>query len=126
MPIHDWKKADVGLLHHFHQSRTVLLAEGLSAGVLPSGFFALVEQKAMGVEPDVLTPAARPRPRGGVEPAGGIVVAERPPAFGDPLPAMPVFLDQYTYVPAPLEESYVRTWEKWPREMREFVLNPPA
>ena len=47
-------------------------------------------------------------------------------AVGDPLPAMPVFLDQDTYVLAPLDETYGRTWEKCPREMREFVINPPA
>jgi hypothetical protein len=49
-----------------------------------------------------------------------------PAAVGRPLPAMPIFLDPYTYILAPLEETYMRTWEKCPRELREFVLNPPA
>lgn len=241
MPIHDWKRADVGLFHHFHQSWAVRLAEGLNEGVLPEGYFALVEQKAMGVEPDVLTLAARPRPTPPEPLSGGIAVADAPPkarhvsqptdaqsyaakanrvgvrnkqgelvavieivspgnkdrahslrsfiektldflskgvhvlvidlfpptardphgihraiweevrdddytppsdqpltlasyigapaytayveaaAVGNVLPAMPVFLDQFTYVPAPLEETYTRTWEKCPREMREAV-----
>src|SRR5262249_17949365 len=44
---------------------------------------------------------------------------------GDPLPAMPIFFDRSTYILAPLEETYMRTWEKCPREMRELVENPP-
>lgn len=246
MPIHDWKRADTGLFHHFHQSWAVGLAEGLNAGVLPSGLFALVEQKAMGVEPDVLTLAVGPKSQGSSKPSGGLALAKAPPAVrhvsqltdaesyarranrigvrnklgelvavveivspgnkdrahslrafvektldflstgvhvlvidlfpptardpngihraiwdevrdddymppddqpltlasyvgapsytayvepvgvGQPLPAMPIFLDPYTYILAPLEETYMRTWEKCPRELREFVLNPPA
>lgn len=44
---------------------------------------------------------------------------------GDPLPPMPVFLDPGQYVYAPLEEAYTRTWDKLPREVKEFVQNPP-
>jgi hypothetical protein len=42
-------------------------------------------------------------------------------AVGDALPSMPLFLDPATYVPAPLEETYTRTWEKCPAEMRAVV-----
>jgi hypothetical protein len=245
MPVHDWKRANTGLFHHFHQSWAVTLADGLNAGVLPPDLFALVEQKAMGVEPDVLALAVDPKPQGGAR-AGGLAVTEAPPAVrhvsqltdaetyarradrvgvrnelgelvavieivspgnkdrkhslrqfvektldflsqgihvlvidlfpptardpngihraiwdevrdddytppdakpltlasyvgapsytayvepaavGQPLIAMPIFLDPYTYVLAPLGETYMRTWEKCPRQMREFVLNPPA
>lgn len=45
---------------------------------------------------------------------------------GDPLPPMPLFLDPGEYVNAPLEEAYTRTWDKLPREVKDFVLNPPA
>ena len=67
MPIHNWEKAPVGLYHHFHQSWAVNLAEGLNAGVLPAGFFALVDQRAIGLIPDVLAlkklPGRKPPPR---------------------------------------------------------------
>lgn len=55
MPIHDWTTVDAGLFHHFHQSWTVSLCGNLNAGVLPSDYFALVEQIVPGSIPDVLT-----------------------------------------------------------------------
>ncbi|MGL6095961.1 MAG: DUF4058 family protein [Fimbriiglobus sp.] len=69
MPIHDWAKAPAGLFHHFHQCWAVALADGLNAGVLPPDYFALVETRADGWEPDVLAlatgrgkrPSAGPR-----------------------------------------------------------------
>ncbi len=42
-------------------------------------------------------------------------------AVGDPLPSSPLFLDADHYVSAPLESSYQNTWEKCPKEVREFV-----
>lgn len=47
-----------------------------------------------------------------------------PVAVGDPLPALPIFLDSHTYVPAPLESTYLSTWEKCPEPVREIVENP--
>jgi hypothetical protein len=248
VPIHDWKQVPDGLYHHFHQSWAVNLAEGLNAGVLPAGFFALVDQRAIGLIPDVLALKKGPgrqqsgEPRGG----GGLALADAPPrvrhitqqsereiyaaranrvavrnsfgevitvielvspgnkdskhgikafvdkatefltsginllvidlfpptprdpqgihkaiwdeireepfelpadkpltlaaysatipitayvelvAVGDVLPAMPVFLDPGRYVPAPLEETYQRTWEKCPEEMKELVEGGPT
>src|SRR5437763_835434 len=55
MPIHNWKKAPPGLFHHFHQEWTVALCNKLNGGLLPSEYFALIESKAVGVEPDVMT-----------------------------------------------------------------------
>ena len=244
MPVHDWKRAEVGLYHHFHQSWAVNLAEGLNGGVLPPGFFALVEKRVLGREPDVLTLGQRPKSDRPEISDGGIVVADSPPrvrhvsqltdveayaakanrigvrnklgeliavveivspgnkdrqksirafvdktlklltlgihvlvvdlfpptprdpngihrviwdevrsedyvpppdkpltlvsyvgepsytayveavAVGDPLPPMPVFLDADTYVNAPLEETYMRTWNKCPQQMKEFVEQP--
>ena len=76
MPIHDWKSAPPGLFHHFHQSWTVELCDRLNDGILPEGFFALIEQKAIGREPDVMTLALRPT---GPRPDSGIAVATTPP-----------------------------------------------
>jgi hypothetical protein len=42
-------------------------------------------------------------------------------AVGDPIPAMPLFLDSDHYVPTPLEESYQLTWSKCPKEFRAMV-----
>jgi hypothetical protein len=54
MPVHIWLPVPVGLYHHFHQSSAVILAESLNNDVLPAGYFALVDQRAIGLIPDVL------------------------------------------------------------------------
>jgi hypothetical protein len=222
MPIHNWSRAEVGLFHHFHQSWTVLLAEGLNGGLLPTGYFALVEPNnevevartslrarhfnqvteaasyaakanRVGVRNtlgelvaviEIVSPGNKdrahsiqafvaktldflsrgihvlvidlfppsPRDPNGIhrviwdevrdndytQPADkpltlvSYVVEPSytayldPAAVGDLLLAMPIFLDQHTYVQAPLEETYMRTWEKCPKEMKEVVENPPG
>jgi len=77
MPIHDWARVDANLFHHFHQRWTIAISDALNAGLLPSGYEALIEQHAAGHEPDVLaverTPK-RPRP----SPRGGAVLADPP------------------------------------------------
>lgn len=44
-----------------------------------------------------------------------------PVAVGDTLPDMPLFLDPSIYVPAPLETTYLSTWESCPQPFRELV-----
>jgi hypothetical protein len=44
-----------------------------------------------------------------------------PVSVGDPLPSLPIFLDEGTYVPAPLESTYQTTWATCPAPMRELV-----
>jgi hypothetical protein len=70
MPIHDWTRVRPNRFHDFHQSWTVAIRNALNAGRLPPGYFAMVEQRAGGPEPDVitleLTPPASPPPPGGV------------------------------------------------------------
>jgi hypothetical protein len=44
-----------------------------------------------------------------------------PVAVGDPLPEMPIFLDPFTYIPAPLEATYQSTWSKCPDAVKELV-----
>jgi hypothetical protein len=48
-----------------------------------------------------------------------------PVAVGDVLPDMPVFLTPDFHAPAPLEATYMTTWEVCPEPMRE-LLEPPA
>jgi len=54
MPIHDWTRVDAGLFHDFHQGWTVALCNALNGGVLPHGYFALVERRVQEPAPDVL------------------------------------------------------------------------
>ena len=80
MQTHDWKKAPGGLFHHFHQQWSAAICNSLNAGLLPKGYYSLIEQHAGEVVPDLLTlkldskssaPPQRPR--------GGVAVAEVPP-----------------------------------------------
>lgn len=49
-----------------------------------------------------------------------------PVGVGDTLPDMPTFLDPTSYIPAPLEESYVRTWDACPDEFRDRLTARPS
>jgi hypothetical protein len=55
MPVHDWQKVPAGLFHHFHQDWSISICRRLNAGILSDGYDALVEQRAGGLEPDVVT-----------------------------------------------------------------------
>ena len=45
-------------------------------------------------------------------------------AVGDPLPAIPLFLTEYDYVPCPLESSYMQSWAVFPAMLRELMESP--
>lgn len=79
MPVHDWKRVDANAFHHFHQRWTIAICDALNAGLLPTGYSALVEQHAGGVVPDVLTlerrSNSRPRPK---KSSGGVLTAIPP------------------------------------------------
>jgi len=68
MPIHDWTRVPSGLFHEFHQSWTVRLKDALNEGRMPEGYYAMVEQKTAGPEPDVIA----------VQTSGGV---KAPPAI---------------------------------------------
>jgi hypothetical protein len=76
MPIHDWTLVRSNRFHDFHQSWTVAIRNALNAGRLPSGYFAMVEQKTGGPEPDVITLELKP-PAGPA--SGGLAVDLQPP-----------------------------------------------
>ena len=80
MPIHDWTRPPVGMYHHFHQSWAVNMAEALNGGPLPAGYYALVDQRAIGLIPDILAlkkgpPSRTPPPSSN----GGTAVLDAPP-----------------------------------------------
>jgi hypothetical protein len=55
MPIHDWSEVQAGIFHHFHHGWIDHIAAALNQGLLPSDHYALAEQIAGGLGPDVLT-----------------------------------------------------------------------
>jgi hypothetical protein len=80
MPIHDWTRVEAGIFHHFHQRWIGDLAQALNRGLLPPDHYALSEQIAGGLGPDVLT---LQRPANGVsvkeELTVGVALAVTPP-----------------------------------------------
>jgi len=88
MPIHDWTGVEAGIFHDFHHEWISTIKRALNAGLLPPDCYALAEQIAGGLLPDVLTlETVRPdpaRPAGdagsGNEPeTGAIALATAPP-----------------------------------------------
>jgi hypothetical protein len=84
MPIHDWTRVNAGTFHAFHSAWIVHLQEALNGGTLPQGYYALAEQRAGEIGPDVLTLESQTnRPDSsqyGDEPlSGSLAVAEHPP-----------------------------------------------
>lgn len=59
MPVHDWSRVEAGIFHDFHHSWTEEIKRALNEGVLPSDYYALAEQIAGGLGPDVLTVGLR-------------------------------------------------------------------
>ena len=54
MPIHDWTRVESGIFHDFHGYWIQLIKAALNAGLLPPEYYALAEQVAVGVQPDVI------------------------------------------------------------------------
>mgnify|MGYP002624048135 CR=1 FL=1 len=80
MPIHDWTRVTPGIFHHFHHEWISTLCRALNSTVLPAEYYALAEQIAGGLGPDVLTLASGNRPGGeGEGPRGDTTLAEAPP-----------------------------------------------
>ena len=78
MPVHDWRRVSAGTFHDFHSAWIIHLKEALNEGLLPGGYYALAEQHAGDIVPDVLTLQTRDAPEF-TEDSGAIAVAVRPP-----------------------------------------------
>jgi hypothetical protein len=83
MPVHDWSRVNAGTFHAFHNAWITHLQEALNDGVLPPGYYALGEQRAGQLIPDLLTlhaedpddtESARAAPD-----SGGVMLAQSPP-----------------------------------------------
>src|SRR5437764_238087 len=55
MPIHDWTRVTAGTWHAFHLSWISEIQLVLNGGILPADYYALAEQIAGPLGPDVLT-----------------------------------------------------------------------
>jgi hypothetical protein len=79
MPIHDWTRVDAGLFHAFHHDWITSLSRALNEGRLPSGYYALPEQRIGWLVPDVLTPDLAPTTGESDGPGIALAVATTPP-----------------------------------------------
>jgi Protein of unknown function (DUF4058) len=55
MPVHDWSRVSPGTFHDFHGSWIVAIKNTLNTRLLPPDYYALTEQIAGDISPDVLT-----------------------------------------------------------------------
>jgi hypothetical protein len=83
MPVHDWTRVDAGIFHAFHHSWIEEMARALNRSLLPPDYYALAEQFAAGLAPDVLTLQSSGNGDGDEEPrrsspAGGVSVLTAP------------------------------------------------
>ena len=82
MPIHDWTRVNAGTFHAFHNAWITHLQEAFNEGVLPQGYYALGEQRAGDVGPDLLTlhaPDNLSTEFRATADLGGVMLAESPP-----------------------------------------------
>lgn len=83
MPIHDWTRVNAGTWHAFHLSWISEIQRSLNSGLLPSDYYALAEQIAGPLGPDVLTLQVPDVPENGTtsvgSQSGGVLVATEQP-----------------------------------------------
>jgi hypothetical protein len=88
VPIHDWTRVSARIFHDLHHGWISTFKRALNQGLLPPDYYALVEQVASGLHPDVLTlerkrPASPSLSGNGPSEApstnGGIALAVAPP-----------------------------------------------
>jgi hypothetical protein len=75
MPVHNWSADYAWLFHDFHHGWIGTIKRALNGGLLPTDYYALAEQVAVGATPDV--PIIRDETTPEFEPApSGLLVAE--------------------------------------------------
>lgn len=82
MPIHDWTRVEAGIFHAFHHDWITEIARALNRGLLPATYYALPEQIAGGLGPDVLAlrgPVSNGTPPAAEQVEGGVALADAPP-----------------------------------------------
>jgi hypothetical protein len=120
MRIHDWTRVHAGIFHDFHATWIPDIKRALNRGLLPPDYYALAEQIAGNLGPDVLTlqrPVTGSLAAESTPSPGGIAVADAP--------NMPLFLTPEVYVSLPLEATYNSAWEAVPSVWQEVLAAPP-
>lgn len=81
MPMHDWTRVSAGTFHHFHSGWITQISDALNDGLLPSDYYAMAEQVAGDIGPDVITlqTSDGPEETSGEESQGGTAVQVCPP-----------------------------------------------
>jgi Protein of unknown function (DUF4058) len=82
MPVHDRTRVEAAIFHAFHHDWITEIARALNRGLLPPTYYALPEQFAGGLGPDVLAlrrPDGNGAPPTLPPPEGGVVLALAPP-----------------------------------------------
>ena len=79
MPAHDWTRVSAGTFHDFHCGWIIHLKDGLNDGLLPAEYYAMAEQRAGEVVPDVLTLSTNHDRPAETVPEGAVAVVEAPP-----------------------------------------------
>lgn len=83
MPVHDWTKVDAGIFHDFHHEWISENKRAINRSLRGTDYYALAEQIAGGIAPDVLTlqhPGRGPSDKGnGKRRSAGVALAEKPP-----------------------------------------------
>lgn len=59
MPMHDWTQVTSGTYHNFHYRWLSEIMDHLNKRLLPTGYFAMAEQRVGGPEPDIITLSTR-------------------------------------------------------------------
>lgn len=78
--VHDWTRVEAGIFHDFHHMWIAEIRRAMNAGLLPPDYYALAEQIAGGLGPDVLTLQLPTEAVPAVtNPTGGIALAAAPP-----------------------------------------------
>jgi hypothetical protein len=83
MPVHDWTRVEDGIFHAFHLAWLGELQKSLNRGILPAGYYALAEQVAGSVGPDVGGLSVAPSPASSSTVVCGWSSRKSPPAGDD-------------------------------------------
>ena len=75
MPMHDWTRVTPNQYHTFHFAWLASLLRALNTGLLPPEYEAMADYSIPPYVPDVVTLAAKPRPRQAAPAGGGAAVA---------------------------------------------------
>jgi hypothetical protein len=126
-------KSSRGALRAFVRKASDLIYQGIHLLIVdlfppserdPQGIHKAIWDEVDG-EPFAL-PADKPLTVVAFQASPTITAYVEPVAVGDDLPSLPIFLSDFDYVPAPLEETYRASWTAFPADLKHLLEGPPA